>query len=115
MAKFKTHTQFELVIFREKKDGTMGMAKPCAHCVQMLKKVGKYGINIKRVSYTMDDGSYETCAVSELENDFLTSGTRRINFLNGESSSDSDEGGAAGGAAAGAKSKKKRGKRRRRR
>ena len=79
IGKVKSHTRIELIIFRKRKDGSFGMAKPCAHCVKMLKKaVNVYGFNIRRVSYTIDDGSFESCTVDELNNDFLTSGTRTL-------------------------------------
>lgn len=80
-AKIKKRTKIEMVIFRERADGSMGMAKPCAHCVEKIKKaVYVYGFNIKKVTYTTDDGSFVSCTVDELENDYLTSGTKAIRY-----------------------------------
>lgn len=78
-AKIKKRTKIEMIIFREKSDGTFGMAKPCAHCVEKIKKaVYVYGFNIKRVTYSIDDGTFVSCSVDELENDYLTAGAKTI-------------------------------------
>ena len=37
--------------YREKKDGTLGMARPCSRCMSLIKSCG-----IKRIKYTTDDG-----------------------------------------------------------
>jgi len=46
----------EVLVYREKKKGNMGMAKPCKGCEKLLRDAG-----INRVYYTTDDGceSYE--------------------------------------------------------
>lgn len=57
------------------------MAKPCKLCIGLLKKaVNEYGINIKKVSYSLNDGTFESCLVGDLKSDFITSGSRRILF-----------------------------------
>lgn len=38
-------------IYREHKDGSLGMARPCERCMSMIKKCG-----IKTIKYTTDDG-----------------------------------------------------------
>lgn len=84
--KFKKRTKFELLIYRERKDGSLGMAKPCKHCVELLKRaVDVYGFNICRITYSLPNGTYESTSVSELSNDYLTSGTRRMIALRGGS------------------------------
>lgn len=40
-------------VYRELKDGTLGMAKPCAHCHDALKRAG-----IKKVYYTSQENGY---------------------------------------------------------
>jgi deoxycytidylate deaminase len=45
----------EMYVFREKKDGSLGNAKPCKFCAKMLELSG-----IKKVYYTIDGGYDET-------------------------------------------------------
>ena len=40
-----------LYTYREYKDGSLAMARPCARCIQFIKSVG-----IKRIRYTTSDG-----------------------------------------------------------
>lgn len=55
------------------------MAKPCKFCVELLKKaVHEYGFNIKKVSYSLDDGTFESCSVKDLYNDYIPAGARKI-------------------------------------
>ncbi len=85
-AKIKKRTRLELLIYRVRKDGSLGMAKPCKHCVELLKRaVDVYGFNIRRVTYSLPNGTYESTSVSELSNDYLTSGARRMIILRGGS------------------------------
>lgn len=81
--KIKKTTKIELVIFRVRKDGSLGMAKPCTHCVDLIKKaVYVYGFNIKKISYSVESGEFISCSVDELENDYITAGSRTIKMMN---------------------------------
>lgn len=40
-----------LYTYRQHKDGTLAMARPCTRCMQFIKSVG-----IKRIRYTTNDG-----------------------------------------------------------
>lgn len=40
-----------IYVYRETKDGKLGLARPCVHCIEMLKQVG-----IKHVYYTDVEG-----------------------------------------------------------
>lgn len=40
-----------LYIYREKCDGSIGMARPCAGCMEIIKQCG-----IKKIAYSTDDG-----------------------------------------------------------
>lgn len=40
-----------LYTYREHKDGTLAMSRPCSRCMQLIKSVG-----IKRIRYTTPDG-----------------------------------------------------------
>lgn len=40
-----------LYTYREHKDGTVAMARPCPRCMEMIKSVG-----IKKIRYTTNDG-----------------------------------------------------------
>lgn len=42
-------------IYRERKDGTQGMAKPCISCYKMLKEAG-----VHKVAYSITDKPYFT-------------------------------------------------------
>jgi hypothetical protein len=44
-----------LVVTRIKKDGSVGLAKPCGECQTLIGKVG-----IKRVWYSTEEGNYDT-------------------------------------------------------
>ena len=44
----------DLYIYRSKRDGTLGMARPCQSCMKLIKQCG-----IKRIFYTTDDGYAE--------------------------------------------------------
>lgn len=81
-AKFKRNTKIELIVFRVKKDGTLGMAKPCKYCVEMIRKaVYVYGFNIKKVTYSTETGEFESCLVKNLESEFMSSGTKAYKNL----------------------------------
>ena len=41
----------KLYIYREFKDGTKALAKPCASCQRLIKELG-----IKKIYYTTNDG-----------------------------------------------------------
>lgn len=41
----------ELYIYREKKDGSLGLARPCSSCMKLIKQC-----KIKKIYYTTDDG-----------------------------------------------------------
>lgn len=43
-----------LVTYRNKKDGSLGMSRPCDRCMQLIKKLG-----IKKLLYTTDNGFAE--------------------------------------------------------
>ena len=43
-----------LVTYRQKKDGTLGMSRPCDRCMKLIKQLG-----IKKLIYTTDDGFAE--------------------------------------------------------
>lgn len=61
---FCTHAEMEAIryakpgdkieVIRWRKDGTVAMAKPCAHCQLHLKRAG-----ITKVKYTTDKGTFE--------------------------------------------------------
>lgn len=51
-----------IVTYREKKDGTLGMSRPCPMCYELIKKFG-----IKKIQYTIDDGIKEETVVYEFE------------------------------------------------
>lgn len=40
-----------LYVYREHRDGSLGLARPCARCMQLIKQCG-----IKRIRYTTDMG-----------------------------------------------------------
>jgi len=40
-----------LYVYREKKDGTIAMSRPCSRCMKLIKLAG-----IKKICYTTDDG-----------------------------------------------------------
>lgn len=40
-----------LYIYREKRDGSIGMARPCVGCMEIIKQCG-----IKKIAYSTDDG-----------------------------------------------------------
>lgn len=54
VAGLKDLSQHEIYIHRNRKDGSLGEAKPCIHCEHMLKSMG-----IKKVHYTVNNG-YKT-------------------------------------------------------
>ena len=75
----KKHTKIQLIVYRLKKDGTCGMAKPCYHCVKLLKRaVNVYNLNIKKVTYSLDNGTFESVSVDTLSNDYITSGSKKL-------------------------------------
>lgn len=41
----------DIYIYREIKDGSLGMARPCTHCMEIIKEAG-----IKNVYYTTEKG-----------------------------------------------------------
>lgn len=41
----------EIYVYRRKADGTIGMARPCSSCMELIKQCG-----IRKVHYTTDDG-----------------------------------------------------------
>ena len=45
---------YELYVYRERKDGQLGMSEPCSSCMTLIKKV-----NIEKIHYSTDDG-YKT-------------------------------------------------------
>lgn len=50
----KTKTDYSratLYTYREHKDGTLAMARPCSRCMELIKQIG-----ITRIKYTTDDG-----------------------------------------------------------
>ena len=47
-----------LVTYREKKDGTLGMSRPCPMCYELIRKSG-----IKRIQFTIDNGIKEEIVV----------------------------------------------------
>lgn len=44
----------KIYLYRQRADGTLGMSRPCASCMTMLKDYG-----IKHIYYTTDDGYAE--------------------------------------------------------
>lgn len=40
--------------------------------------VVEYGLNIKKITYSTDSGSYESCPVLELKSDHLSAGSKRL-------------------------------------
>lgn len=43
-----------MVVYREKKDGSLGMSRPCPSCMRLLKQYG-----FKKIIYTTDQGYAE--------------------------------------------------------
>lgn len=61
------------------------MAKPCFHCVKLLKRAVKvYNLNIKKVTYSLDNGKFESVSVDMLSNDYLTSGSKKLLRIKGK-------------------------------
>ena len=76
---FKKHTKIEIVLYRERKNGSIGMAKPCIHCTRLLKKaVFEYSIPIKWIYWSTDNGTFDVSSVADLETTHMSSGTKRI-------------------------------------
>ncbi len=56
-----------LIMIRHKKDGSLGTAKPCANCIEILK-----GMGIKTVIWSTTDGVFESAKLADMESDYLT-------------------------------------------
>lgn len=41
----------DIYVYREKKDGCLGMSRPCPHCYNLLTS-----LNINKIYYTVDNG-----------------------------------------------------------
>ena len=50
----RVHAEVTLYVYREHKDGSPAMARPCKSCMALIKNLG-----IKKVFYTTDDGFAE--------------------------------------------------------
>ncbi len=48
--------RLKVFVTRYKKDGTVGLAKPCHHC---MEKLMAYGIKTRQIFYTNNDGEME--------------------------------------------------------
>lgn len=56
-----------LLIIRVNKLGELKMSKPCKHCInRMIDFPCKKGYKIKKIIYSLDDGSYESTTLNRL-------------------------------------------------
>ena len=61
------------------------MAKPCLYCTKLIKKaVAVYGFNIKKITYSLDNGEFESCSVQNLHTTHISSGSKAILSLYGK-------------------------------
>ncbi len=56
-----------MFIARHRKDGSVGNAKPCANCLEVMR-----GMGVKKVAWTTSEQDVEMARLSDIENDFLT-------------------------------------------
>tara|TARA_B100000902_G_scaffold397184_1_gene460216 strand:+ start:2580 stop:3023 length:444 start_codon:yes stop_codon:yes gene_type:complete len=56
-----------MFIARHRKDGSVGNAKPCANCLEVMR-----GMGIKKVAWTTSEQVVEVARISQIENHFLT-------------------------------------------
>lgn len=52
----------EIYVYRQKADGTKGMARPCSSCMKLIKQCG-----IKKIHYTTDDGFVKEILTNETQ------------------------------------------------
>jgi len=58
------------------KENQLKNSAPCSECIKFLKKY-----NIKKIIYSIDDGSLEFSRVKELDNTHISRGQRGINRM----------------------------------
>ena len=56
-----------MFIARHRKDGSVGNAKPCVNCLEVMR-----GMGIKKVAWTTSEQVVEVARISQIENNFLT-------------------------------------------
>ena len=56
-----------MIIIRHRKDGLIGLAKPCANCIEVLR-----GMGIKNVAWTTSHQTIEFANIDFVENNYLT-------------------------------------------